>query len=307
MSVRSSARPRRHALALAALLTAGAVAAPPAGAAAKPQRIYVCVTQEFGTLNLSDAKRACPRGQRKVSWQIVGMRAESGPRGARGPAGPQGPKGDKGDTGATGATGAQGVPGASGPAGSGDQGPQGVPGPVGPQGPAGPIGPVGPTGPQGDEGDQGPQGVPGPVGATGPAGRTDAFSSDTAWISDISGQIVPFTGTVLLTGPQSLGANVSHPAGSANVVVGSSGRYLIRWQATIASATFANPEIGVQVNNAGLPGGTVGTPGTSGTLSGETITTLAAGDVVALFNNSSSVLTLSSFGTSVSLTLQRIA
>lgn len=322
MSATRSLRPRRRVVALTAgALLAAAVApaaadAAGAGAGRKPQRIYVCVTQDFGTLNLSDAKSACPRGQRKLSWQVTGMRAERGPAGPRGATGPRGPKGDtgaagaqgapgtQGAPGAQGATGATGAPGATGPAGSGEPGPQGPIGPAGPQGPIGPVGPIGPIGPQGDPGPQGPVG---PTGATGPAGDISAFSADTAWVSDFSGQTIPATGIATFSGPQSLGANISHVPGSSAVTVGTSGRYLLRWNAVIENATFAAPELRVQVNSAGVPGGSVGIPGTSGTLAGETIATIPAGAVVTVARGGIGDTILGSAGTSLSLTIQRIA
>lgn len=93
----------------------------------------------------------CPKGQKRVVWNL------------QGPSGPAGPKGDAGVPGVAGPAGPAGPPGATGA--TGPQGPSnGVVGPVGPRGPQGEVGPEGPSGPAGGpKGDTGPQGPPGPV------------------------------------------------------------------------------------------------------------------------------------------------
>jgi hypothetical protein len=144
---------RRHTVAFLALFlllgsTAYAVADRVAGPT--PKRVYACVTSTYGTLNLSNATRACPNGQKKISWDA------NGKRGARGPAGPAGNNGAAGATGPTGATGAKG----------GD----GAPGVKGDTGVAGPPGAAGATG------DIGPQGDPGPAGPGGPVEFAEFFA-----------------------------------------------------------------------------------------------------------------------------------
>ena len=122
---------RRHTvLTFAALLllsgTAFAVVRAPGGN--KPKRIYACVTARYQTLNLANARRRCPNGQHKISWNQAGV---AGRPGARGPAGLRG---------ATGITGQTGPPGVAGPA-----GPKGDPGAKGDTGTPGPAGPAGAT------------------------------------------------------------------------------------------------------------------------------------------------------------------
>jgi hypothetical protein len=96
-------------LATAALTVALLFAAVPrTQAASSTIRLYACVTKNYKTLNLTTRYAPCPRGQRKISWNV------------------QGPPGQKGSAGSAGDAGS-----------SGAAGPQGVPGPVGPVGPAG--------------------------------------------------------------------------------------------------------------------------------------------------------------------------
>lgn len=158
---------RRHAVAFAALFLilgsgAYAVADQVTSRARTRGVLYACVTNDYKTLNLTTAARACPDGQRKISWNATGRSGARGPAGkagaagATGSAGSAGRAGPKGNTGATGATGAPGTAsaqGATGPAGpkgttgdAGAQGPQGAPGPRGATGSTGPAGPVGPAG-----------------------------------------------------------------------------------------------------------------------------------------------------------------
>ena len=139
---------RRHAVASAALFlvmsSAAYAAAGQATTSAAPKKIYACVAGDHHTLNLTPARRTCPNGQNKISWNAAarrGIRGPAGPTGARGVAGPRGPAGAAGPAGPKGATGDTGSHGASGRA-----GPMGADGNTGPQGPAGPTGPAGPAG-----------------------------------------------------------------------------------------------------------------------------------------------------------------
>ncbi|MDW5598519.1 hypothetical protein VSS74_29430 [Conexibacter stalactiti] len=320
-SRRARERMTAVALGLGAVAATALTTAPAATAAARgaPQRIYVCVTADFGTLNLSSKTAACPRGQRKMSWQVEGLRGESGPRGDRGPAGPRGatgPQGAQGTPGAGGAKGDAGAPGPQGPAGSGAPGAQGEAGPAGPQGPIGPVGPQGPQGVQGPQGDAGANGrdgrdgVVGPIGPAGPQGPTGAsggFPDDTGWISDSSGQLVPFTGLIALGGTSMLGANLTYLPARSEVSVGSAGRYLVRWHVNVESASAGlGSQVMLSRNNAGLNYTTTPLFGSSGNLSGEVIVDLDAGDWLKLFNNSSGTLQLANGAVGASLTIQRI-
>jgi hypothetical protein len=124
---------RRHAVAFAALfLVLGSAAYAAAGQVstnAAPKKIYACVTGDHHALNLTTAKRTCPGGQTKISWNAAGPTGKTGARGATGTTGPPGAAGPQGAAGPAGATGSQ---GAVGPA-----GPKGADGDVGPRGPAG--------------------------------------------------------------------------------------------------------------------------------------------------------------------------
>ncbi len=225
---------RRHVLAFVALFlllsgSAAAVVAQTSGGS--KQRIYACVTERFGTLNLSDARAPCKPGQHKISWAAEGPAGLPGTTGRRGPAGKQGERGAAGapgERGATGPQGPQGERGATGPAGpagsaaaKGDPGPAG---PTGPQGAPGAIGPQGDPGPQGVQGDPGPQGPVGPTGPTGPQGVQGDPGS--AWseqkFSPENGIAIPLlvVNTPALLGLYSLRAPVS-------------GTYLVSWKVTL--------------------------------------------------------------------------
>lgn len=155
---------RRHAVAFAALFlllgSAAYAAADQVTTRAAPKKIYACVAGDHPTLNLTTAKRTCPRGQHKISWNAAGRHGTRGPVGSTGRTGARGAVGTSGPVGGRGATGTSGADGAVGPA-----GPKGANGDTGPQGADGANGPKGDTG---AEGAQGPQGV---TGSTGDAGR----------------------------------------------------------------------------------------------------------------------------------------
>ena len=173
---------RRHTVATLAIVLAlsGTAFAAGGGVTALTGRhsattqIYACVTNRYGTLNLTTAQARCPHGERKISWGAVGPRGlrgatgADGATGAHGAAGPQGAKGDKGatgDTGSQGPIGLQGLAGADGP-----QGPMGDKGPPGATGSEGPIGVQGLTGADGLQGPKGDKGAPGDTGSEGPIG-----------------------------------------------------------------------------------------------------------------------------------------
>lgn len=90
--------------------------------------------------------------------------------GAPGGTGPTGPEGPAGPTGLTGPEGPAGAPGGPGP--EGPMGPTGPSGPPGLDGSAGPPGPPGADGVSNNPGPPGPSGPPGPDGPTGPTGPT---------------------------------------------------------------------------------------------------------------------------------------
>ena len=102
----------RRAITVALLMVAlPAATAAAAQAAAPPKRLYACVTEQFGTLNLATKKAKCPAGQTKISWRV-----EPG----RGKPGKPGTPGAPGTPGTPGTPGAPGAPGTPGPAGAPD-------------------------------------------------------------------------------------------------------------------------------------------------------------------------------------------
>lgn len=144
---------------VAAILTTGTVAIASSKSAFPKGTIYACVTNDFGTLNLSSARAKCPAGQRKIAWNVRGKRGVRGVRGA------MGRPGAAGQPGPAGAQGSAGQAGARGPVGEmGSIGPTGASGAQGIQGPPGADGEPGPKGDTGEQGSQGPRGDTGPAG-----------------------------------------------------------------------------------------------------------------------------------------------
>lgn len=166
-------------------------------------KIYACVTTHLRTLNLSSADAACPSGQRKISWNILG---ERGPRGLRGPRGATGPRGLRGAIGVTGPHGVTGAIGATGPA--------GVTGPMGPTGETGPTGATGQTGPTGTTGQTGSTGTTGQTGSTGTTGQTG--STGVTGADGVSGYQIVTDGGPLPTAMIGIGLAVC-PTGKSAV------------------------------------------------------------------------------------------
>ncbi len=183
---------------------------------------------------------------------------------------------------------------ASGP--SGPSGPSGATGASGPSGPSGATGASGPSGPSGATGASGPSGPSGATGASGPSGpsgpsnpgvTTFGYGFELATLADatvIGGAEVPFSNNGPLSG-------VTHTAGTTTFTVPTAGTYLITWHINITAGVGSQAAIAVN--------GTVdaSTPVTAlvatGEVSGSSMLTLAAGDVVTLRNNSATPLTLS--------------
>lgn len=143
-------------------------------------------------------------------------------------------------------------------------------GPAGPQGPAGPAGAAGATGPQG------------PVGTTGPPGAAGTLASGYAYVYQNATEFVTAGSAVTwdTNGPLS---NVTHTPGSANVVVGASGTYMVEWQVGYDASVrnFCITVNGVRQTPTCLTSGNGQHPIGNGTL-----VTLSAGDVVSLVNQS---------------------
>jgi hypothetical protein len=230
----------------------------------------------------------------------TGPTGETGPTGPTGDTGPTGPTGETGPTGPTGDTGATGATGDTGPTGStGETGPTGSTGETGPTGstgetgPTGPTGDTGPTGATGDTGPTGPTGETGPTGATGETGATGAglaaFGNvyQLATIADatvIGGADVPFSNN----GP--LAGGITHTAGTTTITVPTAGNYEIQYSISITAGIGA--QIAIAVNGTVDPSTPVSALVATGEISGQTILTLAAGDVITLRNNSLVALTV---------------
>lgn len=199
------------AVVMAGMLAASAVAVVGSKNSLAKGTIYACVTNDFGTLNLSPARARCPAGQRKIAWNARGKRGARGPRGklgrrgTAGKVGAAGVKGANGTPGDAGANGSNGSVGPTGPSGStGEPGHDGAPGSPGAQGDTGDPGIRGPIGPQGIQGDPGHPGVPGPPGPQGIRGDsapgTMTFSSSPITMTSTDGDdegiaILPLSGS----------------------------------------------------------------------------------------------------------------
>lgn len=153
---------------MAGMLAASAVAVVGGKNSLAKGAIYACVTNDFGTLNLSSAKAKCPAGQRKIAWNVRGQRGARGPRGNLGQPGAAGNNGTAGKDGTAGVNGTPGHDGQIGPRGpTGETGHDGAPGSSGSQGDRGDPGPRGEQGIQGEQGERGEQGIQGEAGPVG--------------------------------------------------------------------------------------------------------------------------------------------
>ncbi|MCW3056753.1 MAG: Collagen triple helix repeat protein, partial [Solirubrobacterales bacterium] len=78
-----------------------ALAALPAAPRADAATIYACFKKRTGAFRIVGKRSICRRGERKLSWNLVGPQGPSGPGGATGPPGPNGVNGVNGVTGFT--------------------------------------------------------------------------------------------------------------------------------------------------------------------------------------------------------------
>jgi hypothetical protein len=186
-----------------------------------------------------------------------------------------------------GITGFKGDPGPTGP--TGPTGPLGTTGTIGPTGPQGPIGSIGPTGPSSGLGSTGPIG---PTGVSGLA-TTTSFAS---FYSTAIGTVVPANNGV--TDPsvpvdtQAALSGVTHAA-NGTFTITDPGLYLITYAASI-QGTGGPQSIAISIT-AGAPtlpfspevgSGIDYDPANGEYVRGSLIATLFLGDVVKLFNNS---------------------
>ena len=128
MNLRSRLRLGRRGLVVAVIVAVVAAAAGGIAYASIPDSAgtyTACMLKGVGTIRLIDQSLPassllshCTPYESQVSWNQVGARGATGPKGAAGARGPTGDAGQQGLRGATGPTGDQGPQGTQGPAGS---------------------------------------------------------------------------------------------------------------------------------------------------------------------------------------------
>ena len=206
---------------------------------------------------------------------------EGGPRGVQGPRGPQG---FQGNVGPIGPKGPQGCPGPQGPRGcQGEKGCQGEQGCHGIQGVPGIQGPIGATGIQGPIGVQGNPGVTGDTGATGATGLSSTL--EYGYMFNVGEQIVAPGTNVIFSNHGEISSGISHTTGTAPVIVANDGVYSIELFVTANSASQFSLEVNGIVVNQTIYGSDNQTP----TITGMTIASLSAGDIITLTNTTSGV------------------
>jgi hypothetical protein len=90
---------------------------------AKDGTVYGCFHKKTGKLRVVKKGKRCKKKERRISWNVQGVRGTPGSAGVQGPKGDAGQQGAKGDAGSPGSTGAAGP---TGPAGPGPATPQNV-------------------------------------------------------------------------------------------------------------------------------------------------------------------------------------
>src|SRR4051812_46653261 len=106
-----------------ALLVGVPVAVGASGGGPDATSIHACVAGKTKALSLTTRSARCPRGAKKIAWNVRGAGGPSGAKGDPGTPGVAGAASAKGDAGAPGVAGG---PGAKGD--PGDEGPKGDPG-----------------------------------------------------------------------------------------------------------------------------------------------------------------------------------
>ena len=270
-----------------------------------------------GTMRLIDTEKgqSCTRHETPVSWNANGVAGPTGatgatgpqgpagatgPSGASGPVGPVGPAGVDGATGATGPAGPAGVDGASGPI--GPTGPVGLTGADGATGPSGPSGATGPIGPSGTDGAAGGTGATGPAGPAGSGLGAFGYVYELPTLIDatvLGGADVPFSNNGPLSG-------VTHTAGTTTITVPTAGQYRVSWYVNITFGGLGS-SFAVAVNGTVDASTNVNSIAPGGEVSGNSILSLAAGDVLTLRNNSALPATLGlAPGVGSGLTIEKI-
>lgn len=213
-----------------------------------------------------------------------------GPTGPTGPTGPAGPSdGVTGPTGATGATGPTGPTGATGAT--------GATGPTGPTGATGATGPTGPTGATGATGATGPTGATGATGPTGPTGPAATITENALYAEQRTGDTTVADGAAIPLSLVRLVGGAMNYDGST-VTVNEDGLYLAVWTILAESATQGDDVVIALENQAGTVQYAV-SGGAAATVTGNTVTTLSAGDTLVLRNRSGDSITLTAVGGTV--------
>lgn len=146
----------------------------------------------------------------------------------------------------------------------------------------GPVGAAGSTGPAGA------QGPPGPIGGTGSTSYGYAYNRAAQTVAD--GKAVTFSAI----GPFN---NITPPVmGGTSFTIKVAGDYIYDWRIYGTNQSDVLVDFGVAVNNV-LIGGSenyvTANPGTTSSVTGHGIATLAVGDQVSLNNNSGAAIDLS--------------
>ena len=200
---------------------------------------------------------------------------------------------------------------------TGPTGATGLTGFTGATGPTGPTGATGLTGFTGATGATGPTGFTGATGATGPTGPTGA---DGVSLSAYGGlynnvpQVLTLDAITPVTVPMNgefPSANTTYTLTDGSITVGEAGVYEVSYEINALSDTATNIILSAQNNGTTVTGSDITVAVTAGeniNLNGNTLVTLAAGDVVDLVINSSDAANVTlSDGTTATLILKRIA
>ncbi len=172
---------------------------------------------------------------------------------------------------------------------------------IGITGPAGPIGPTGATGVQGIQGVTGPQGVQGVTGPTGSTGATGAVGATGATGATGSVEAVAgFASASAVNAQPVLSATAQAPTGQSDIVLStannnvvlSAGTYVIDYGATATGTGATVPSISLTINGTQVAL-TLHTSeaGSTTTLSGQYVVTVADASTVALTTTASADVT----------------
>ncbi|MFD5173892.1 BclA C-terminal domain-containing protein, partial [Bacillus mycoides] len=158
-------------------------------------------------------------------------------------------------------------------------GPTGITGATGPSG-----GPPGPTGPTGITGATGPSsGPPGPTGPTGPTGLTVSGLSHYAYVFNTAAQVVALEAPILFNSHGRMTPGFTHTLGTSQLMVLNAGDYKISF-----SISGVEPnQFTLFLNGAPVTSAVYGSGAGTQPNNGQTILTLAAGDIITLNNHTS--------------------